>query len=78
MAVTYITEEDTPRTNLKWELADIFREFGAGYHRTNRMPLSHIKVMHAVEVCRTSYLGGHMKVCSFCGYSRPTYNCIFL
>jgi hypothetical protein len=74
MAVTYITEEDTPRTNLKWELADIFRGFGDNYRRTNRMPLSHIKVMHAVEVCRTSYLGGHMKVCSFCGYEHPTYN----
>ena len=74
MAVTYITEEDTPRTNLKWELANIFREFGDNYRRTNRMPLSHIKVMHAVEVCRTSYLGGHMKVCSLCGYEHPTYN----
>jgi hypothetical protein len=74
MAVTYITEEDTPRTNLKWELADIFREFGAGYRKSHRMPLSHQKVMHAVEVCRTSYLGGHMKVCSFCGYEHPTYN----
>ena len=38
------------------------------------MPLSHIKVMHAVEVCRTSYLGGHMKVCNLCGYEHPTYN----
>ena len=38
------------------------------------MPLSHQKVMHAVEVCRTSYLGGHMKVCTSCGYEHPTYN----
>ena len=74
MAVTYITEEDTPRTTFKWELADIFREFGDNYRRTNKMPLVHQKVMHAVEVCRTSYLGGHMKVCSFCGYEHPTYN----
>ena len=58
----------------KLELADIFREFGASYRRTHPMPLSHHKVMHAVEVCRTSYLGGHMKVCSLCGYEHPTYN----
>ena len=74
MAVTYITEKDTPRIYSKWELADIFREFGDSYRKSNRMPLSHQKVMHAVEICRTSYLGGHMKVCSFCGYEHPTYN----
>ena len=74
MVLTYATEKRAPMTNSKWELADIFREFGEAYRRSNRMPLSHIKVMHAVEVCRTSYLGGHMKVCSLCGYSHPTYN----
>ena len=58
----------------KYELADIFREFGSSYRRTHPMPLAHHKVMHAVEVCRTSYLGGHMKVCSLCGYERPAYN----
>ncbi len=60
--------------NSRWELADIFRMFGDAYRRTHRMPLSHHKVMHAVEVCRTSYLGGHMKTCSHCGYEHPTYN----
>ena len=58
----------------KLELADIFRQFGDSYRRIHRMPLSHHKVMHKVEVCRTSYLGGHMKVCNSCGYSHPTYN----
>ena len=62
MVLTYATEKRAPVTNSKWELADIFREFGEAYRRSNRMPLVHIKVMHAVEVCRTSYLGGHMKV----------------
>jgi len=74
MVLTHTTSEHTARTNTKWELADIFREFGDNYRRSNRMPLSHLKVMHAVEVCRTSYLGGHMKVCSLCGYEHPTYN----
>jgi hypothetical protein len=74
MVITHTTVKDAPETTLKWELADIFREFGDNYRKSHRMPLSHKKVMHAVEVCRTSYLGGHMKVCSFCGYEHPTYN----
>jgi len=74
MVLTYIAAEHSSRTNINWELADIFREFGDNYRRTNKMPLVHQKVMHAVEVCRTSYLGGHMKVCSLCGYEHPTYN----
>jgi len=60
--------------SLKWELADIFRKFGDVYRKAHRMPLSHHKVMHKVEVCRTSYLGGHMRKCDSCGYSRPVYN----
>ncbi|MFC2159780.1 IS91 family transposase [Actinomycetota bacterium] len=59
---------------LKWELADIFRKFGDNYRRVHRMPLSHHKVMHVVKVCRTSYLGGHMRKCDSCGYEHPTYN----
>jgi len=60
--------------NSKCELSDIFRQFGDAYRSTHNMPLSHYKVMHKVEVCRTSYLGGHMKKCSSCGYEHPTYN----
>jgi len=74
MVITQTTAEDITGTPLRWELADIFREFGDSYRRTHKMPLSHIKVMNAVKVCRTSYLGGHMKVCSSCGFSHPAYN----
>ncbi|MHB8280755.1 MAG: IS91 family transposase [Candidatus Humimicrobiaceae bacterium] len=69
-----MVEENSKETHCRYELADIFTEFGDNYRRSHSMPLSHIKVMHAVEVCRTSHLGGHMKVCSFCGYEHPTYN----
>jgi len=69
-----MVEENSKETHCRCELADIFIEFGDNYRRARSMPLSHIKVMHAVEVCRTSYLGGHMKVCNLCGYSHPTYN----
>jgi len=74
MVITQTTAEDISGTHIKWELADIFREFGDSYRRTHKMALSHIKVINAVKACRTSYLGGHMKVCSSCGFSHPTYN----
>jgi hypothetical protein len=30
--------------------------------------------MHAIEVCRTAYLGGHMERCDQCGFERIAYN----
>jgi len=32
------------------------------------------KVMRAIEICRTSVLGGHLDVCKSCGYESPSYN----
>ena len=74
MVLAHTIEKKFCEKPRKLELADIFIEFGNAYRRSHSMPLSHIKVMHAVEVCRTSYLGGHMKVCNLCGYEHPTYN----
>ncbi len=58
----------------RWEVADIFREFGGSYRSKNPLPLTHLKVMHAIEVCRTSYLGGHIEKCASCGHERHAYN----
>ena len=58
----------------KWQLADIFLEFGDDYRKCHNMPLIHHRVMRAVTSCRTSRLGGHMKKCDICGFSHPTYN----
>ncbi|MBM3700809.1 MAG: IS91 family transposase [Actinobacteria bacterium] len=74
LAHTVETLEGSLAKPHKLELADIFRQFGDNYRRTHKMPLSHHKVMHAVKICRTSYLGGHMRKCSLCGYEHPTYN----
>ena len=44
------------------ELADIFRSLrGVDTAAPMRCRLSHLKVMRAVEVCRTEELGGHLK-----------------
>ena len=56
------------------ELADIFRSHGERYRRTHCLPASHLKVMRAVEVCRTKELGGHLKQCDTCGFEHPSYN----
>jgi predicted Zn-ribbon and HTH transcriptional regulator len=56
------------------ELADIFRAHGESYRRDQPLPVSHLKVMQAVERCRTVALGGHLEQCDSCGYERPAYN----
>ena len=61
-------------TAKRWEVADIFRECGKNYRDKNPLPLTHLKVMHAIEVCRTSYLGGHIEKCDTCGFEQHAYN----
>ena len=56
------------------ELADIFRAHGESYRRDHPLPVSHLKVMQAVERCRTAALGGHLQQCDSCGFERPAYN----
>ncbi len=58
----------------KCELAHVFREYGADYRRTHRLPFSHRRVMQAIENCRTSALGGHMEQCNVCGFQHPAYD----
>jgi hypothetical protein len=57
-----------------YEAADIFREYGEQYKRSHSLPMSHLKVMHDIKVCRTAYLGGHVERCDWCGFERIAYN----
>jgi predicted Zn-ribbon and HTH transcriptional regulator len=56
------------------ELADIFRTYGESYRHNHPLPVSHLKVIEAVERCRTAALGGHLEQCDRCGFERPAYN----
>lgn len=56
------------------ELADVFRTYGESYRKAHRLPRSQLKVMRAIERCRTAALGGHILQCDSCGYQRPAYN----
>jgi Transposase zinc-binding domain len=55
------------------ELADVFRAYGESYRGNHPLPLSHLKVIEAVERCRTAALGGHLEQCDACGFERPAY-----
>jgi predicted Zn-ribbon and HTH transcriptional regulator len=56
------------------EIADIFQKHAAEYKRNHPMPLSHLKVIHAISVCRTKELGGHIEKCDRCGFELQSYN----
>jgi hypothetical protein len=63
-----------PRENL--EVADIFRAHGPAWRRARagHLSLDQLKVMSAVERCRTAALGGHVAACEKCGHSHIAYN----
>ena len=57
-----------------WEVADIFGLYGEAYRHSHALPRSHLKVMRAIQICRTAHLGGHIEQCDCCGFQRPAYN----
>jgi hypothetical protein len=57
-----------------FELAGIFREYGASYRAEHRLPREHLRVMRAIAVCRSATLGGHVERCSQCEHTRIAYN----
>jgi hypothetical protein len=61
-----------PRPTL--EVADIFRAHGAVYREAHRLSLEQLRVMRAIEVCRTAALGGHLEKCDHCAEERNAYN----
>ena len=60
------------------EVADIFRDHGPAWRDANRghVGLDQLKVMSAIERCRTSALGGHVVRCESdaCGHTRIAFN----
>ena len=59
-----------------FEVADIVRAAGKGFLEKNRSRLTwqHLRVLRAVERCRTAALGGHLDQCSRCGHQAISYN----
>jgi ssDNA-binding Zn-finger/Zn-ribbon topoisomerase 1 len=58
------------------EVADIFRGHGPAWRKANagHVSLGQLKVMSAIESCRTAALGGHVARCEKCSHTLIAYN----
>jgi hypothetical protein len=58
------------------EVADIFRGHGVAWRRAHagHVSLGQLKVMSAIERCRTAALGGHVARCEKCAHIEIAYN----
>jgi hypothetical protein len=58
------------------EVADVFREHGPAWRQANagHVSLEQLKVMSAIESCRTARLGGHVLRCEDCTHTLIAYN----
>ena len=59
-----------------WEVADVLRSYGDIYRQNHggSLPMQHLRVMRAIEICRTAELGGHVEACTNCGVREISYN----
>jgi len=60
----------------KFEVADIIRQYGDDYRQHHEQSLSTAqrRVLHAIEMCRTAALGGHVEQCDGCQHQRIAYD----
>jgi len=58
------------------EVADIFRAQGQAWRQAHagHISLGQLKVMSAIEACRSAALGGHVLRCSSCAHQQIAYN----
>jgi Putative transposase/Transposase zinc-binding domain len=58
------------------EVADIFRRHGPAWRHANagHVSLGQLKVISAIESCRTAALGGHVARCENCAHTQIAYN----
>jgi Putative transposase/Transposase zinc-binding domain len=58
------------------EVADVFRDHGPAWRQANagHVSLGQLKVMSAIESCRTAALGGHVARCEDCSHTQIAYN----
>ncbi len=58
------------------EVAEVFRTCGPAWRSEQRaqLSLSQLKVMSAIELCRSAALGGHLLLCESCQQSQISYN----
>jgi hypothetical protein len=59
-----------------WEVADVIRKSGRRFidRFENYLSWPQVKVLSAIERCRTAALGGHRDQCDRCGHQAISYN----
>jgi predicted Zn-ribbon and HTH transcriptional regulator len=59
-----------------FEVADIIRMHGNSFVERNRSWLTwlHLRILFAIEHCRTAALGGHLDRCRQCGFEATSFN----
>ncbi|MGY3573212.1 MULTISPECIES: IS91 family transposase [unclassified Bradyrhizobium] len=65
-----------PGARPAFEVADIFRQHGDAFRvaHAGHLSRSQLRVMGAIEACRTAALGGHVECCVDCRHQRISYN----
>ena len=65
-----------PGARPAFEVADIFRRHGDAFRvaQAGHLGRSQLRVMGAIEACRTAALGGHVERCADCAHERIAYN----
>jgi Putative transposase/Transposase zinc-binding domain len=63
-------------TRPPFEVADIIRRYGTRFIETHRpwLTAQHLRVLRAIERCRTAALGGHLDQCAACGHRAISFN----
>ena len=56
------------------EVADIFRRHLDEYRQLHALTPGQQAVVGDLVACRTAALGGHLDLCTACGFERPAYN----
>jgi hypothetical protein len=56
------------------EVADIFRRHLDDYRQLHALTEGQHDVARAIMACRTAALGGHLDLCTNCGFETPAYN----
>jgi len=62
----------SPRPAL--DIADIIRAHGQTLRKLYPLTTEQTAALRDIQRCRTAALGGHLDVCSHCGWSQPSYN----
>jgi predicted RNA-binding Zn-ribbon protein involved in translation (DUF1610 family) len=56
------------------EVAEVFRRHFEAWRHSHAPNREQLKVARDLVACRTAVLGGHLEVCTACGWQQPAYN----